>query len=103
MKKNFQLFGRVIDLTEKLSDEKPKIKIKDDELEVNDGFKSVLKVDALLKNKDIDQLGVLNGFFEIVFGKAGAKKLMDKDYSISFYKEIMSSVLELIKGDDQGE
>lgn len=103
MKKiNLQFFAQIIDLTEKLSEEKAVIQIKGDTYEINDGFKTILEVDSLMKNKkglsQVEQLSVL---FKTVFGDTKAEELMNKNYKVSFYKTILSEVLKVLKGDDE--
>lgn len=102
MKKiNLQHFAQVIDLTEKLSEEKDKILVKGDVYEVNAGFKTMIEVDSIMKNKKgLSQIEQLAAFFTTLFGEEKANELMDKNYKISFYKEVLAAALSVIKGDD---
>ena len=101
MKKiNLQFFGQVIDLTERLSEEKASIKIHDDVYEINDGFKTILEVDALMKNKkNMSQVEQLAKLFEVLFGEKNAEALLSKNYRLTTYKEILATALNVIKGD----
>ena len=98
---NLQFFAQVIDLTDKLSEEKSTIKIHDDVYEVNDGFKTILEVDSLMKNnKKLSQVEQLTKMFEALFGKDSAAKLLEKNYKLAFYKKILESALAVIKDDN---
>ena len=102
MKKvNLQFFAQVIDLTDKLSETRSVIKIAGEEYEVDEGFKTILEVDALMKNRrNLSQVEQLTALFKVLFGEKRGEELMAKNYKLSFYKEVLAAALEIIKGDD---
>lgn len=99
---NLQFFAQVIDLSEKLSEEKSVITIKGDTYEINDGFKTILEVDALMKNKNsMSQVEQLSRLFIVLFGAEKGQQLLDKNYKLSFYKHVLATALNILKdGDD---
>lgn len=100
-KLNLQFFAQVIDLTDQLSNAKSSIKIGGKEYEINEGFKTMLEADKVLKNQNkMSQIDMITKMFEILFGQREANELIEANYPIKFYRRILETALEVIKGDN---
>lgn len=99
---NLQLFGKVIDLTEELSSEKPKIKLGEKEYEINTSFKTILELDKVFKAKSSD-MTFIQKFLNISLGAKAAQELLDLNLSVKSYKKIISVIGDEIKGDSDDE
>lgn len=93
--------GKVIDITDKLDFEaKPKIIIKDKEIEVNNSAETMLKVmDAISKNGEVEgALAAAN----LIFEKKEKAKLDKLNLNFSDYIKVIQAAMDLITGDDEG-
>lgn len=95
--------AKVIDITEKLSmEENPKIKIRDQEFEINAGADTMLRIMGLLNNKPAEEAAIES--FELLFGAEDCEKLR----KMLLFKDLMvviQSAIQLVAGgiDAEGE
>lgn len=96
--------AKIIDITDKLNfEEKPKIKIKNEEFEVNDSAITVLKVlpklDGEIKNS------VVNEMFEMLFSKKDREKIEALNLNFTDFSTLVFEAMSLVAGkpEDEGE
>lgn len=95
--------SRIIDITDKLNfDEKPKLKIKDKEIEVNDRAITMLKVLPKFENptnKDLLEI------FKLMFDEKAQKEIEEMKFNFDDFEQVIASAIELVLGasDDEGE
>ena len=94
---------KVIDITEKLNfAEKPKIKIKDVEITVNNRAVSILKLMPKLNKANVSLDDIMDTINELV-SEVDIKKLESLDLSFEDFITFFKSAIELITGDIEGE
>lgn len=99
---DIQKFGRVYDLTEELSTEKPVVKLGDKEYAFSSSFKTVTELDKAFK-KNKDDVEFVKEFLTIAFGKQAADEMLALNLQIKAYKRIIKIVGEELASDDDDE
>lgn len=95
--------SRIIDITDKLNfDEKPKLKIKDKKIEVNDRAITMLKVLPKFENptnKDLLEI------FKLMFDEKAQKEIEKMNLNLEDFSQVIMSAVELVAGtvEDEGE
>ena len=96
--------AKIVDITEKLEldEERPKIKIKEKEIELNNDAKTVLVILGMM-NDDFDEH--TEEAEEVLFDLEGIKTLSELKLSFTDYVEVMKTAVMIISGnyeDDNG-
>ena len=95
--------SKTVDLTDKLGmGELPVIKIGSSELKVNNSAKSVLQLMALVGGEEVAPQGVLDAL-DIIFDAKDRKTLDKLNLSFEDLHTIISTAMDLIMGDVEGE
>lgn len=87
--------AKIINITDRFDNEKPKIKIGEKEFEVNDSMKTVLKFEELANDGSTESL---NEAIKITLGEDAIKYLNMNELSISNFKVLTIAVLAAIQG-----
>ena len=90
--------AKVYDLTAKIGNEKPIIKIGDKEFKVNDGHKTVILVQAELEKKPEHE--AFDFVFEKLLGKEAKEEIDDMDLSFSEAKTLFLAVMAAASGEE---
>lgn len=85
--------SKVINITDKISLDKPKILIGEDEYEVNDTMECVLKFQEMVSEEASMSLAI-----ELALGKAAAKKLNIEKMRIANYKVLITAIMAAMQG-----
>lgn len=95
--------AKIIDITEKLNfEEKPKIKIKNQTLEVNDSATSALQLMGILSEADGSPTTLqLKNMYELIFSEADRKKIDKLRLNTSDWSTLIESAINLIVGDKE--
>lgn len=89
---------KIIDISHKLTNERPQIKISEElTLTVDDTKNNVLKIMASMNSEENKtEAEFIDSLLVNLFGKEGKKKLEETDYSISSYMTIASAAMAVI-------
>lgn len=91
--------GKIIDITDKLTfDEKPKVKIKGTEIEVNADAPTVLKIMSVMGD-DGDPLKM----YDLLFDKDNRTKLEKMKLSFKDFMKVIEISMDLATGEDSQE
>lgn len=95
--------AKIIDITEKLNfEEKPKIKIKNQTLEVNDSATSALQLMGILSEADGNPTTLqLKNMYELIFSEEDRKKIDKLRLNTSDWSTLIESAINLIVGDQE--
>ncbi len=93
--------AKIIDITDKLSLEKTKIKIKDEEYEVDDSAVTVLKIlpkfDGKVENKAINEV------FEMLFSEKDKEKIKALNLNFKDFSTLVLEAISVITGEINNE
>ena len=93
--------AKIIDITEKLSLEKPQIKIGSEILTVNDEAMAMLEIMPLLDGKmDVESI---NRICKTIFSEEDFEKVRQLKLSLKDFKTLFEVTMSLVSGDSEGE
>lgn len=93
--------AKIIDITEKLSLEKPQIKIRDVILTVNDEAMTMLEIMPLLDGKmDVESI---NRICKTIFSEEDFEKIKALKLNVKDFKTLFEITMSLVSGDSEGE
>lgn len=95
--------SKVLDITDKLNfEQKPVIKIKDTEIEVNNDAISFIKVAALFDGKDIKPADMLTAI-DLLFDDDSKAKVTNLHLSFDSLAKVIQTATSLVAKEDVGE
>lgn len=93
--------SKVIDISAKLTNERPKLKLAEDKIyEIDDRKNTVLKMNQKLQNADIEDIEFIDEMIEMLLGKKAAKEINEMNLSIVNYQSIMVAIMAAITGEE---
>lgn len=95
--------AKIVDITDKLSfDQNPRIKIRDQEYEVNADARSMLEIMGLFSSKAQTEAAI--GAYEILFSEGDRKKIDSLNMPFKDFMKLIEISMDLVMGEDeQGE
>lgn len=98
--------ARVVDITDKLKfEEKPKLRVKGVEIEVNNKATDVLEITPVLQKKDNITTEDIYHLFDVLLSKEEQEKINSFELDIEDFSTFIIEAANLISatGDDEGE
>lgn len=93
--------SKIIDISSKLTNEKPKLKLAEDKIyDINDRKNTILLLNQEMQSANLDDLTVIDEMIEILLGKDAAKEINDMNLSISAYQSIIIAIMAAITGEE---
>lgn len=93
--------AKVIDITSKLTNERPKLKVSDElEFEIDNRKNTVLAVEKIINAEDINSIEVIDKALEHFIGKDAVKQINELDLSFQGYQVIFTAVMAGALGED---
>jgi len=95
--------ARVIDITEKLNfEERPRIKIKGEEIEINDAAVDMLKIMPQLSKRKL-KLDDINLMYKTLFPEESQKKIESFRLNFEDFSTVVLQAAAALDGDGEGE
>lgn len=92
--------AKIVDITDKLNfEDKPKIKVKDQEFEVDDSAVTMLKIMPKLSDKVSPD--VVNELYEILFTEEDRASINALALNFKDFSTLVMSAITLVTGDDE--
>lgn len=93
--------AKMIDISAKLTNEKPVLKLAADKIyEIDDRKNTILKLNQKMQDTDLNNIDALDDMFKIVLGEKAAQEINDMDLSLSAYQTVMIAVMAAISGEE---
>lgn len=90
--------SKMIDISAKLTNARPKLKLAEDKIyEIDDRKNTIIKMENTLKNSDINDLNFLDEIIKLLLGEKAAKEIDEMDLSISDYQTIVIAIMASIQ------
>lgn len=93
--------AKIIDITEKLSLEKPQIKIGNDIMTVNDEAMTMLEIMPLLDGEM--NIETINKICKAIFSDEDFEKIKALKLGLKDFKTLFEIAMSLVSGDSEGE
>lgn len=95
--------ARIVDITEKLDfDGNPRIRIRDEEVEVNADAATMLKVMGVLGRKEDPGAKEVMDMYELMFSAAEREKIEGMKLSFKDFTTMVYTAISLVSGEDDG-
>ncbi len=92
--------SKVIDISAKLTNERPKLKLAEDKVfEIDDRKNTIIAVDQKIKNTEMN-LEVMDEIIKITLGEEAAKEIDVMGLSFSAYQSIFVAIMAAVMGED---
>ncbi len=92
--------AKTIDISAKLTNERPKLKIAEDKIyEIDDRKNTILKLNQKMKGGNIEDLAFIDEVIEMTLGKKAAKEIDAMDLSMAAYQNIMLAIMAAVMGE----
>lgn len=93
--------AKTIDISAKLTSERPKIKLAEDKIyEIDDRKNTILKLNQKMKGRNIEDIAFIDEIVEMTLGKKVAKEIDAMDLSMAAYQNIMLAIMAAVMGED---
>ena len=93
--------SKVIDISAKLTNERPKLKLAEDKIYEKDNRKNtILKMNQEMQKADIEDIEFIDEMIEMLLGEKAAKEINEMNLSISNYQNIMIAIMAAITGEE---
>jgi len=96
--------SKIIDISAKLTNERPKLKLAEDKIyEIDDRKNTILKMNQEIQNTDIEDIESIDKMISLLLGEKAAKEIDEMDLSIGAYQSIMMAIVAGITGEEYEE
>ncbi|MBU5439500.1 hypothetical protein KQI42_15905 [Tissierella sp. MSJ-40] len=93
--------SKIIDLSGKLTNERPKLKLAEDKVyEIDDRKNTILMMNQKMRSADIEDVEFIDEMIEMLLGEKAAKEINEMNLSISNYQSIMIAIMAAITGEE---
>lgn len=93
--------SKIIDISAKLTNERPKLKLAEDKIyEIDDRKNNIIILNQKMQGEDINDLSVMDEMIEIVLGKKAAIEINEMNLPIVAYQSIMIAIMAAVTGED---
>lgn len=90
--------GKMYDISAKLTNKKPTIKIAEGKIyEVDNRKNTVLKINQMMQDTDMDDIDFLDDAIKLFLGEEAVKELDKMDLSIANYQTIFMAIMAAIQ------
>lgn len=92
--------AKTIDISAKLTNERPKLKVAEDKIyEIDDRKNTIMKLNQKMKGTDMEDIAFIDEIVELTLGKKAAKEIDAMDLSMSAYQNIMLAIMAAVMGE----
>ncbi|MGN9165712.1 hypothetical protein ACTNDY_10610 [Tissierellaceae bacterium HCP3S3_D8] len=93
--------SKIIDISAKLVNERPKLKLADDKIyEIDDRKNTILKMNQKMNNADLDDLDFIDDMLKMLLGEGPTKEINEMNLSMSNYRAIIIAIMAAITGEE---
>ncbi len=92
--------AKMIDISAKLTSERPKLKLAEGKIyEIDDRKNTILELNQKMKSADIEDIAFIDEVIEMTLGKKAAKEIDKMDLSMIAYQNIMLAIMAAVMGE----
>jgi len=92
--------SKMIDISAKLTNERPKLKLAEDKIyEIDDRKNTVLQLNQKMQQADLEDLTFIDELIKMMLGEEAAKEIDEMDLSLSAYQNIMVAIVAAVTGE----
>lgn len=93
--------GKIIDISAKLTNERPQLKLAEDKIyDIDDRKNTILLLNQKMQGSDLNDLNAIDEMIEVVLGEKAAKEINDMNLPIVAYQSIMIAIMAAVTGEE---
>lgn len=93
--------SKIIDISAKLTNERPKLKLAEDKIyEIDDRKNTIILLNQKIQDTDVNDVNAIDEMISVVLGKEAAKEIDEMNLSIAAYQSIMIAIMAAVTGED---
>ena len=93
--------SKVIDISAKLTNERPQLKLEEDKIyDIDDRKNTILILNQKIQDVDMSNLEAIDDVIKITLGEKAAKEIDAMDLSISAYQSILVAIMAAVMGEE---
>jgi len=93
--------SKIIDISAKLTNERPKLKLAEDKIyEIDDRKNTIILLNQKIQDTDVNDINAIDEMISVVLGKEAAKEIDEMNLSIAAYQSIMIAIMAAVTGED---
>lgn len=92
--------SKIIDISAKLTNERPKLKLSEDKIyEIDDRKNTIIILNQKMGESDLNNLEVIDDMIRITLGEAALKEIDEMNLPFSAYQNILMAVMAAVSGE----
>ena len=93
--------AKIIDISAKLTNERPQLKLAEDKIyEIDDRKNAILKLNQMMKKSDLEDVESVDEMIGILLGKKAVKEINEMNLPITAYQSVVIACVAAISGVD---
>lgn len=92
--------SKIIDISAKLTNERPMLKLSEDKIyEIDDRKNTIIQLNQKMQDADLNDLNVIDSMIVTVLGEKAAKEINDMNLPIVAYQSILIAIMAAVTGE----
>ncbi|WP_313758479.1 hypothetical protein [Tissierella sp.] len=92
--------SKIIDISAKLTNERPKLKLAEDKIyDIDDRKNTIILLNQKMEKLDMNDINAIDEMISVVLGEEAAKEINDMNLSIMAYQSIMIAIMAAVTGE----
>jgi len=93
--------SKIIDISAKLTNERPKLKLAEDKIyEIDDRKNTIILLNQKIQDTDVNDINAIDEMISVVLGKEAAKEIDEMNLPMAAYQSIMIAIMAAVTGED---
>lgn len=93
--------SKVIDISARLTNERPKLKLAEDKIyDIDDRKNTIILLNQKMQGSDLNDLNAIDEMIAVVLGEEAAKEINEMNLSIVAYQSIMIAIMAAVTGEE---
>lgn len=93
--------SKVIDISKKLTNERPQLKLAEDKIyEIDDRKNTIILLNQKIQDTDVNDINAIDEMISVVLGKEAAKEIDEMNLPMAAYQSIMIAIMAAVVGED---
>ena len=93
--------SKIIDISAKLTNERPKLKLAEDKIyDIDDRKNTIIILNQKMKNSNVNDIEAIDEMLNIILGEDAAKEIDEMNLPIIALQTIMVAIMAAVTGED---
>lgn len=93
--------SKIIDISAKLTNERPKLKLAEDKIyEIDDRKNTIILLNQKIQDTDVNDVNAIDEMISVVLGEKAAKEIDEMNLPMAAYQSIMIAIMAAVTGED---